>query len=151
MENSFTVSKHFLMLMKVSGLFPMSLVGKTHQGDFKVTFSNIIFTSLSTIVLVCTTVSCFFTDSFSQNESKMVVTSWKLNVKVELFSLLFLFAVQIKKRCAMAKFLEQVEDADSKVIFHCLLLVEIKNAFFRQNFWEFKITTKCRNRKFSKS
>lgn len=115
MENSFTASKLFLTLMKVSGLFPMSFVGSPQKGNLKVRPSNVILTSVSFTILICSTALSMVWESFGQSYSSLLLKSWNFIIKIELFSMVFLFGVQIHKRNFMLKFLEQVELADSKV------------------------------------
>lgn len=113
--NIFTVSKPFLEVAKVLGIFPMSFDGAPEKGVMNVKWFDVViwigtvFTSVAMILL-----NIKPEDIFIKN-SRILIWAWNVLKYTDLISLLFLLAYQFLKRKNILKFLTAIHNVDEEV------------------------------------
>lgn len=116
MENVFSVSKPFLNLLTLCGLFPISFIGKPRNGVLKTTWSAKLLSSFmfaSTFIVAIFNVILSHNGSFTRSE--IVLLSWSVSIKLESLSNVYILLNQVRKRNNIVKFLQIIHQADETV------------------------------------
>lgn len=113
--NIFTVSKPFIEVAKVLGIFPMSFDGAPEKGVLKVKwFDAFIWIGTFSISVAIIFLNMKRETIFIKNSS-ILIWAWDILKYIDLISLLFLIAYQFLKRKNILKFLNVIHKVDEEV------------------------------------
>lgn len=116
MENIYTSVQTTLFLSKMTGLFPVSFKGPSYDGVLSTELSNVIFSSLSFLLLIAFTILSLTFDLYAyEGSSSLLKHAWSISLKVDFVSHICLFIFQLTRKRTVVQFLAQVQDADEKV------------------------------------
>jgi hypothetical protein len=115
MDNIYTASKPFVTLIQLLGIFPMSFVGPTRKGVFKVKLWNIAVTLIWFIGLMFVVMISFSVNNFEGEKSKVLPYAWKVSINLEVLSYIVMAVHQLLSCRKIVKFLAKIDDCDQKV------------------------------------
>lgn len=116
MENIFSASKPFLILSKVFGFFPISLVFSSKKISVTTQWLDIFFTCCNFLILFTFNVLTWQNSYvLASTKSSFLNSAWNLIRKIELIFYVFLFAYQISRRKQIVAFLKKLHRFDEKV------------------------------------
>lgn len=115
MENIYTAAKPLYNLMKVLGLFPMTIEGFPSKVHFKTKYLDVlasIISCLIPVILIC--LNSLFTDA-PTSSSLLLSQFWVVQASFGSLLILIQFFLQISKRHSITSFLKEIDDFDQKV------------------------------------
>jgi hypothetical protein len=115
MDNIYTASKPFVTLIQILGIFPLSFVGPTRKGVFKVKLWNIGVSLIWLIGLMFVVKTSFSVNSYDGEHSKVLPYAWKVAINLEVLSYIVMAVHQLSIYRKIVKFLEKVDDCDQQV------------------------------------
>lgn len=141
MENIFTVSKPFLNVAQVLGLFPMGFAGPARKGFLTLKWFNIVISTLWLLILLCVMKFTLAFNDFVLDNSKVLPKALKLltNMNVSWFLVHNLY--QLYKRCNILQFLNTLHSSDEKV--NIFQRMTIKNIIYFYTAFEKNLYKKC--------
>ena len=116
MENIFTVSKPFILLANIFGIFPMSFEKNSINGVLKVTWHGLVNSVLSMMLVIYIVASPMSFDFVFFQRSKILMISWTFIDYSDTISCLIIFCCQLYKSKNIFKFLKVIDSIDQEVI-----------------------------------
>lgn len=118
MENIFTVSKPFLTLARLIGLFPATYQQSSNKKYFKVSIHGIFFTCCSISISSYLVIANYIDHNRPPNKQSEISSISQVFMRnFELFAYLLLCIYQVSKWRKVVEFLKMIEKADNEVSF----------------------------------
>lgn len=115
MSNIFDVAQPFMVILKVSGLFPVSSLKANHKSSCKIRAENlIIFLTSIAIVFIVAVINILNLTSL-ESSSSTINGVWNVSWMIGLLALTVMIPYQWKKSDVILELLEVIDQIDSKV------------------------------------
>lgn len=116
MENIFTTSKQFLLLMKVFGLFPLTVEGPIDKGNYKIKQCDRFICYCMLVLWFFVIAANFLYFELVESPSIVIRNTYNISLLIGVFSLLVMMCYQWWKCEAIVKLLKCIHNFDLKVI-----------------------------------